>query len=161
MDNRHIRFCDRADQVDLNQLLALFKIGAFWANERNLDSLAVAIANSDPVVTVWDNDRLIGHARATSDVVYRATIWDVVIHPDYRGTGLGRKLVQTVLAHPKVCNVERVYLMTTHQQSFYQHIGFELNASTTLVLCNKVFSDPISDRNSPAEVLLPQSVTVL
>jgi N-acetylglutamate synthase-like GNAT family acetyltransferase len=86
---------------------------------------------------VWDCDRLIGHARATSDGVYRATIWDVVIDPEYRGAGLGRKLVQTVLAHPNVCDVERVYLMTTHQQKFYEQIGFEQNSSSTLVLCNR------------------------
>jgi N-acetylglutamate synthase-like GNAT family acetyltransferase len=99
--------------------------------------MAIAISNSKPVVTVWDGDRLIGHARATSDGVYRATIWDVVIDSDYRGAGLGRKLVQTVLAHPNVCNVERVYLMTTHQQKFYEQIGFEQNSSTTLILLNR------------------------
>jgi hypothetical protein len=27
--------------------------------------------------------------------------------------------------------------MTTHQQKFYEHIGFEQNSSTTLVLSNK------------------------
>jgi N-acetylglutamate synthase-like GNAT family acetyltransferase len=151
MDNRHIQFCDRSDQVDLTQLQELFKLGAFWAQERSLEGLAAAIANSNPVVTVWDGDKLVGHARATSDTVYRATIWDVVIHPDYRGTGLGRKLVQTVLAHPSVCNVERVYLMTTHQQAFYEHIGFEPNQSTTLVLHNQ--------NNSPVELLLSQSMT--
>jgi hypothetical protein len=43
------------------------------------------------------------------------------------------------LAHPFVCNVERVYLMTTHQTEFYEHIGFEQNSSTTLVLCNSEF----------------------
>jgi ribosomal protein S18 acetylase RimI-like enzyme len=161
MDNRHIRFCDRADQVDLEQLLELFKLGAFWAQDRNLDTLAIAIANSDPVVTVWDGARQIGHARATSDVVYRASIWDVVIHPDYRGTGLGRKLVQTVLAHPRVCKVERVYLMTTHQQNFYQHIGFELNASTTLVLNNQCNHQILGDCHISSDLMLPQSVTVL
>jgi len=137
MDNRHIRFSDRHEEVDLEQLQSLLKIGAFWAKERTLEGLAIAIANSKPVVTVWDGEKLIGHARATSDGIYRATIWDVVIDPDYRGAGLGRKLVQTVLAHPFVCNVERVYLMTTHQTEFYEHIGFEQNSSTTLVLCNR------------------------
>ena len=102
-----------------------------------LKILAVAIANSDPVVTVWDGERTIGFARATSDGIYRATIWDVLIHPDYQGTGLGRKLVETVLSHPKMCRVERIYLMTTHQQSFYERIGFEVNASTTMVLPNQ------------------------
>jgi N-acetylglutamate synthase-like GNAT family acetyltransferase len=136
MDHRHIRFCDRHEEVDLVQLQDLLRASAFWAQERTLAGLAIAIANSKPVVTVWDGKNLIGHARATSDGIYRATIWDVVIDLKYRGAGLGRKLVQTVLAHPHVCDVERVYLMTTHQQKFYEQIGFVQNSSTTLVLQN-------------------------
>lgn len=137
MDCRHIRFSDQQERVDLEQLQALFEIAAFWARDRRVEDLAIAIANSEPVITVWDNERLVGFARATSDGIYRATIWDVVIHPDYQGAGLGRKLVQTVLSHPKICRVERVYLMTTNQQVFYERIGFEPNSSTTLVLHNQ------------------------
>ncbi len=137
MDCSHIQFCDRKSRLDLNQLQALFKLGAFWAQDRSVEDLNIAIANSEPVVSVWDGARLIGFARATSDGIYRATIWDVVIHPDYRGAGLGRKLVETVLSHPHMSRVERVYLMTTHQQSFYERIGFEGNSSTTMVLCNQ------------------------
>ena len=155
MDHRHIRFSDRHEEVDLEQLQGLFRLGAFWAKERTLAGMAIAIANSNPVVTVWDGDRLIGHARATSDGIYRATIWDVVIDPDYRGAGLGRKLVQTVLAHPNVCNVERVYLMTTHQQKFYEQIGFEQNSSTTLVLFN---GDGDRDRHLTTSELVPTNV---
>jgi len=142
MDCSHIRFCDEKTRVDLDQLQALFQVAAFWAKDRCRDDLAIAIANSDPVVTVWDKDDLIGFARATSDGIYRATIWDVVVHPDYQGAGLGRKLVQTVLSHPKMHRVERIYLMTTHQQSFYERIGFEANASTTMVLQNQPIDDP-------------------
>lgn len=137
MDCRHIRFSDQQERVDLEQLQALFEIAAFWARDRRVEDLAIAIANSDPVITVWDNECLVGFARATSDGIYRATIWDVVIHPDYQGAGLGRKLVQTVLSHPKICRVERVYLMTTNQQVFYERIGFEPNSSTTMVLHNQ------------------------
>ena len=137
MDCTYIQFCDGKSQIDLNQLQALFKSGAFWAEDRSIEDLSIAIANSEPVVSVWDQARLIGFARATSDGIYRANIWDVVIHPDYRGAGLGRKLVETVLSHPRMNRVERVYLMTTHQQSFYERIGFECNSSTTMVLYNQ------------------------
>ncbi len=137
MDCSQIQFCDRKSQIDLNQLQALFKRGAFWAQERSIEDLSIAIANSEPVVSVWDREQLIGFARATSDGIYRATIWDVVIDPDYRGAGLGGKLVETVLSHPRMNRVERVYLMTTHQQRFYERIGFECNASTTMVLYNQ------------------------
>jgi N-acetylglutamate synthase-like GNAT family acetyltransferase len=149
VDNRHIQFCDSPELIDFRQLQELFRVSAFWAKERSIEDMRVAIANSNPVITVWDGRKLIGHARATSDVVYRATIWDVVIDPDYQGSGLGRKLVQTVLSHPRISNVERVYLMTTHQQQFYENIGFELNSSTTMVLN--------SDRSSRIELLLTQS----
>lgn len=144
MDCSHIQFCDRKSQIDLNQLQALFELGAFWAKHRTVEDLSIAIANSEPVVSVWDGQRMIGFARATSDGIYRANIWDVVIHQDYRGAGLGRKLVQTVLSHPRMNRVERVYLMTTHQQSFYERIGFECNSSTTMVLNNQPLASSLT-----------------
>lgn len=154
MDGSHIQFCDRKFQIDLNQLQALFKLGAFWAKERSIDDLRIAIENSEPVISLWDGQKLIGFARATSDGIYRATIWDVVIHPDYRGAGLGSKLVETVLSHPRMNRVERVYLMTTHQQRFYEKIGFETNATTTMVLHNQ----PIGDSLSNQEMLFQESI---
>ena len=150
MDSSHIQFCLDKSKIDLNQILQLLQVGAFWAKSRSREKMETAIANSNPVVTVWDNERIIGFARATSDGVYRAGIWDVVIHPDYRGWGLGRKLVETVLTHPHVNKVERVYLTTTNQQSFYERIGFEPNSSTTMVLYN----------HSPLESVYQQELKV-
>ncbi|BAZ68671.1 MAG: GNAT family N-acetyltransferase [Pelatocladus maniniholoensis HA4357-MV3] len=128
-----IQLSDRKSKIDLYQLQQLLDISTFWAKERSTEDLEVAIANSDPVISLWDGQQLIGFARATSDCIYRATIWDVVIHPDYRGNGLGCKLIETVLSHPRLQRVERVYLMTTHQQEFYEKIGFQQNSTTTMV----------------------------
>ncbi|WP_448572409.1 GNAT family N-acetyltransferase [Trichothermofontia sp.] len=141
MDCRHIQFYSDPDRIDLSQLQQLFNLAAFWARARSLSDLEIALAHSKPVVSMWDYDRLIGFARATSDGVYRATIWDVVVHPDYQGLGLGRKLVETVLSDPHICRVERVYLMTTYQQPFYERIGFQANASTTMVLHNQPLTE--------------------
>lgn len=135
MDCRQIQFC--ADRLDLSQLQELFNLTAFWAKGRSLEDLSVAISNSDPVISVWDENKLIGFARATSDGIYRANIWDVVIHPDYRQLGLGTKLVEFILSHPRLSRVEKVYLMTTHQQHFYQKIGFCTNETTTMVIENR------------------------
>lgn len=151
MDYRHIQFCACKSQIDYHQLQELFRLGAFWAQDRKIEDWEVAIANSEPVISVWDDERLIGFARATSDGIYRASIWDVVIHPDYQGAGLGRKLVETVLSHPRMNRVERVYLMTTHQQRFYERIGFERNSTTTMVLYNQPLHTAM-----PAQVLQSQ-----
>ncbi len=146
MDCSHIQFCVDKSKVDFKQLQHLFSKTAFWAQERNIEQLQIAIANSNPVVTVWDKERLIGFARANSDGIYRAAIWDVVVDSDYQGAGLGRKLVQTVLSHPLVSKVERVYLTTTHKQSFYERIGFERNETTTMVLYNDHTSEDLARR---------------
>ena len=129
-----IRFCDRSTDVDLQQLQSLFNKSAFWAIDRKIEDLKIAIDRSEPVVSAWNATQLVGFARATSDGIYRATIWDVVIDCDYQRLGLGRKLVETVLAHSCMQRVERIYLTTTHQQSFYKRLGFELNSSTTMIL---------------------------
>lgn len=163
MDNRHIQFRDGLTETDqqvdvsvLRKLQRLFQVGAFWAGERCLEDWAVAIANSYPIISVWDREELIGFARATSDGIYRAMVWDVVIHPDYRGQGLGRQLVQTLLAHPQMNRVERIYLTTTHQQSFYEHIGFVSNSSTTMVLNQEVDVLSIPLDHSQTEALPEQ-----
>lgn len=151
MDCRQIRFCLDKSSLDLSQLQDLLNVTSFWARDRPLEDLAVAITHSNPVVSMWDGDRLVGCARATSDGIYRATIWDVVVHPDYQGAGLGRKLVETLLSHDLMKNVERVYLMTTKQQNFYKRIGFEENKTTTMVLYNQVGITPALEPLAAAE----------
>ncbi len=146
MNNSQILFSDRKSEIGLDKLQKLFNLAAFWAKDRSLEDMSIAIANSNPVIGVWDGQRLIGFARATSDGIYRATIWDVVIHPEYQASGLGSKLVETVLSHPCIHRVERVYLMTTHQQKFYQRIGFQQNSTTTMVLHNQSNLDSLNVR---------------
>lgn len=155
MDDSHtqIRFSDRKSEIDLYQIQQLLNVSAFWAKGRSIEDLGIAIANSDPVISVWDGERLIGFARATSDGIYRATIWDVAIDPEFRGVGLGSKLVETVLSHPRMNRVERIYLMTTHKQRFYERIGFQANTTSTMVLYNQPNFSSL-----PTEIQLQESL---
>ena len=152
MDCRQITFCSQKSKINPLQLQSLFNDGAFWARERQVEDLEQMLAHSHAIATCWDGEFLIGFARALSDGIYRATIWDVVIHPDYQGLGLGRKLVETLLSHALISRVERVYLMTTYQQGFYQQIGFQENQSTTMVLLNSAELQPISLQSLNSEV---------
>jgi ribosomal protein S18 acetylase RimI-like enzyme len=144
MKYSQIQFSQSHADIDIYQLQELFNLAAFWAKGRSIKDWAIAIANSEPVISIWEKELLIGFARATSDGIYRATIWDVVIHPEYQGKGLGNKLVETVLSHPRMQKVERVYLMTTHQQEFYKKIGFQVNNTTTMVLENQSTFDSLA-----------------
>jgi len=74
-----------------------------------------------------------GFGRATSDGAFRAVLWDVVVARDLEGQGLGRRLVEALLATPPVASAERVYLMTTNSSGFYERLGFHEVVSQRLM----------------------------
>jgi ribosomal protein S18 acetylase RimI-like enzyme len=118
----------------LRQLQALLDQHSFWATGRRLGQLRTMLAASTVVVTAWQGQRLVGFGRATSDGVFRATLWDVVVATDQQGGGIGRQLVDALLRSRPLRSVERTYLMTTQSSGFYQQIGFRLVTSQNLLV---------------------------
>ena len=82
------------------------------------------LAGSQAAVSAWQGSTLVGFGRATSDGVFRAALWDVVVAGEHQGRGLGRRLVEALLEAPALAGVERVYLMTTNSAGFYEQLGF-------------------------------------
>ena len=107
---------------------------AFWAQGRSLSDLRRMLAGSAAVVSLWRGRRLVGFGRASSDGVFRAVLWDVVIPEDLQGQGLGRQLVEALLNTPQLQGVERVYLMTTNSAGFYEQLGFQRVEGQQLLL---------------------------
>lgn len=109
----------------LEQLRLLFQQHSFWATTRSRRQLAKMLAGSEAVVSAWQGQRLVGFGRATSDGVFRAVLWDVVVAAPLQGRGLGRSIVAELLRTPAVRGAERVYLMTTNSAGFYRRLGFD------------------------------------
>ena len=108
----------------LLKLRRLFQKHAFWAANRSNSDLKRMLAGSTVVVSLWRGKRLVGFGRAHSDGIHRAVLWDIVVAGDLQGKGLGRRVVEALLAAPTIRNVERVYLMTTNSAGFYKQLGF-------------------------------------
>lgn len=108
----------------IDQLQALFESGSFWAQGRSCADLRRMLAGSQAVVTAWHGNKLVGFGRATSDGIYRAVLWDVVVTQEHQGLGLGRSIVEALLQAPCLAGNERVYLMTTTSSGFYERLGF-------------------------------------
>jgi len=89
------------------------------------------------LATAWDKGTLVGFARCGTDFEYRAVIWDVIVDPAYTRRGLGRRLVGSLLGHPRLRRVESFWLSTTDKQAFYAKLGFSLNSKNIMVRMGK------------------------
>ncbi len=109
----------------LSKLKLLFDQHAFWTQNRDYKNIRKLLAGSTVSITLWKNAEIIGFGRATSDGIYRAVLWDIIVADKLQRQGLGRKVVEALLASPKIKKVEKVYLMTTNSSEFYRQLGFE------------------------------------
>ena len=118
----------------LKKLQFLFNQNTLWAQDRTIKQIKQMLANSNVIITVWKNNNLVGFGRATTDQVYRAVLWDIVVSQDLQRVGLGKIIVEELLKDKKIDSAERVYLMTTNSEEFYKQLGFKINTSQTLML---------------------------
>ena len=121
----------------IRQLQHLFNSASFWAAGRSQPQLRRMLRGSEAAVSAWDGQTLVGFARATSDTLFRAVVWDVVVAEGYQGVGLGRRLVEELLRTPALARAERVYLMTTNSQGFYERLGFKANSQQSLMMVER------------------------
>jgi ribosomal protein S18 acetylase RimI-like enzyme len=114
-------------EIDLYELEEL--CDAVGWSRRPLRKVKKAIQHSFLVVSMWEQRgnkrRLIGFSRATSDHAFNATIWDVVVHPDFQGQGMGKALMAFVIKKLRGEDISNITLFADpHVVDFYRHLGF-------------------------------------
>ncbi len=113
--------------IDLYELEELCT--AVGWSRRPLRKVKKAIEYSFLVASMWEERgtkrRLIGFARATSDHAFNATIWDVVVHPDFQGKGLGKGLMKYMIKKLRGEDISNITLFADPQVvDFYRGLGF-------------------------------------
>jgi len=120
----------------LEKLQILFNQNTEWAKDRTIDQIKQMLKNSNVIITLWTNSNLVGFGRATTDQVYRAVLWDIVVSKDLQRVGLGKIIVEELLKDKKINSAEKVYLMTTDSKDFYKQLGFKVNINQSLMMLN-------------------------
>jgi N-acetylglutamate synthase-like GNAT family acetyltransferase len=119
---------------DINALILLYKQTP-WANNRTSSDISLLKNNSDIVVSVYDNTRLIGFGRIITDGKYRGLLDDIIVDEQYRLMGIGRNIVNTLLGNAN--SIKEVFLNTGKEhQSFYEKMGFKPFTGLTMVRTN-------------------------
>ena len=74
---------------------------------------------------VYEQQQQIGFARVVTDRATFAYLCDVFVLPDWRGRGVSKFLMETILAHPDLQNLRRWMLATADAHGLYEQFGFE------------------------------------
>ena len=100
---------------------------SYWAKQIPAEKLRAAIENS-VCFGVYKDGEQAGFARVITDKATFAYLCDVFILPSYRGTGLSKWMMQTVMNHPDLQGLRRWALATADAHGLYRQFGFtEIN----------------------------------
>jgi len=89
---------------------------------RSPDEIRRAFRNSYLCCFARVDGKLVGAARATSDGVFYATVMDVAVDPGYQRNGVGRKMMEALLAR---LPFQKIYLTAVPgKEGFYEKFGF-------------------------------------
>jgi len=103
---------------------------SYWATgiarekvERSIEgSIPFGVYRIGPV----EAQSLVGFARVVTDRATFAWLGDVFILEEFQGRGLGKWLVECVIAHPELQGLRRFLLATRDAHGLYAQYGFEL-----------------------------------
>jgi len=113
---------DDKTRLDLDAICALLH-ATYWAANRPRNLIEKSTQNS-VCFGLHHDGKQVGFARAVTDHATFAWICDVVIAPAHRGRGLGKWLVECVLAHPELQTTSQI-LRTRDAHTLYEPLGFK------------------------------------
>lgn len=110
-------------RLDVEAVQQFLAEESYWAANRTIEQTRLAIENS-LCFGVYHDDTQIGFARVISDFATFAYVGDVFILDAYRGRGLSKWLMQTIVEHPGLQNLRRWLLATRDAHGLYARYGF-------------------------------------
>jgi predicted GNAT family N-acyltransferase len=116
---------NQLDETQISELVELYK-NEFWSHNRTYPGVVKMLAASDIIIAlVNEKKELIAFCRILTDFVYRGVLYDVIVKPSYRKMGFGAKLLDEVVNHPQLKEVENMALFCLPEmRPFYQQWGF-------------------------------------
>lgn len=104
--------------VDFGKIINLYNACSWEAYTKDPEKLKRGIENSTFFVTAWEDDNLIGLARAISDKETILYIQDILVDPEFRSKGIGSKLLSKLLENTE--NIRQKVLIADDESRLYE-----------------------------------------
>jgi GNAT superfamily N-acetyltransferase len=110
--------------LDVDTIHQYLSVESYWAKGIDKEKVQRSIDNS-MCFGIYHNKKQIGFARVITDKATFAYIADVFVLDAYRGQGLSKWLMQTILNHTELHGLRRWVLATMDAHGLYKQFGFE------------------------------------
>ncbi len=137
-------------RLDVAAIHHFLSTQAYWALNRPIEMVKKTVENSI-CFGVYDGDKQIGFARVVTDYATFAWLCDVFIIPEYRGLGLGKWLVESVVAYPELASLRRIVLATRDAHELYRKYGNFTSLRTPERWMEKLTLSPQDPSLAPAD----------
>lgn len=117
------RISDNQDALDVNAIYDLLK-SSYWAADCSREIIETGIKNSLGFGLYTETGQQVGFMRVVTDYATFSWVCDVIIHPDHRGKGLGKWLMQFLVEHPAISHT-KMLLGTRDAHGLYEQYGFK------------------------------------
>jgi len=101
-----------------------FITNSYWAKGISFQDVKKGIENS-LAFGVYKQESQIGFARVITDYSRLAHLADVFILEEYRGLGLGKRLMENIMNHPELQSIKKWTLLTEDAHGLYRQFGFQ------------------------------------
>ncbi|WP_160725963.1 GNAT family N-acetyltransferase [Bacillus sp. USDA818B3_A] len=111
-------------EVKPEELSAVFKQSGIRRPYEDLPRLQKMIENADILISAWEDEKLVGVARAVTDFSYCCYLSDLAVDKEYQKRGIGRELVRLVQERIGE-GVTLLLLASPIAMEYYPRIGFD------------------------------------
>lgn len=116
------------NRLDVSMIHAFLANESYWVPGISRQSVAKSIDNS-LCFGAYSGDRQVAFARVVTDYVRFAHLLDVFVLKEFRGRGLGKRLMNSILSHPELRTIMRFTLGTQDAHGLYAQFGFTAPAN--------------------------------
>jgi len=128
-------------ETDTKAILGLYLQAGWWQSgdkDEDLNIIAKIVANSFCFVIATVDDKIAGMGRAISDGISDAYIQDVTVQKEFRGQGMGKGIMRTLVNYLKEQNLKWIGLISEPgYENFYTGLGFKVMTSYTPFLLSE------------------------
>ena len=116
------------EQLTEDQIIQLHELylHEWWSDSRTLNETKSCVEGSQIIIGLTDSEEnLIGFIRVLTDYIFKALLFDVIVHKKHRNEGIGNKLINLVKSHQKLQKVKHFELYCVPELfEFYKKYGF-------------------------------------